>query len=591
MTTAPHVSTRTGFDPDASDDELVLATRAGDSRAYGVLWGRHAPAATRAARAITSSIDPDDLVSEAFAKTFSAIRNGGGPTDAFRPYLFAAVRSAAATWGGKQKDIPLEYIDDLPADDSEDSLDLLSDKSLLSTAFKDLPERWRTLLWYLEVEGMKPREIAPLMGMTPNAVSVLAARAREGFKVAWLHAHINEPGRDAECRWACERIVAQERNRHVSRADRRRFDAHLDGCRRCTMASAEVAQASSKLRAVLLPALLGPAAAAYSAGSPAPAGAAVDPVGTATRWGLVSGGVILVGALAAGVVAVAAQLAGHGAPGVEDAPSALVVESPTPIVTPITDSAPTTEPAPVPESTPVLPPSVPEPEDPPSSDVVSDLLTDLLTVAGVPSGPVLPIIPPASGPTDPVIPRPVERAVTVVWDITDASAVPPAITGTATPGAQIEILDEGGAVIATTTADGSGEFSLRLDPDSLRQGMSISARQTSPITGAQTLSDTVGPLAFAVPTVGDSGTNTSRVDADADGTADDVELTLQGVAGATVSVAIDGAPSTEVMLTEGPTIAVMLDVPLGSHDVVVRYVDPATGDLGLAELQRIVVVP
>ena len=45
-------------------------------------------------------------------------------------------------------------------------------------------ERWRTLLWYLEVEGMKPREIAPLMGMTPNAVSVLAVAraAKRGLK-------------------------------------------------------------------------------------------------------------------------------------------------------------------------------------------------------------------------------------------------------------------------------------------------------------------------------------------------------------------------------------------------------------------------
>lgn len=201
MTTLTRTTMRSRFDADTGDDELVAATRAGDARAYGVLWDRHSPAALRAARAITSSIDPEDLVSEAFAKTLSAIRNGGGPTDAFRPYLFAAVRSAAATWGGKQKDIALEYIDELPVDDSDDSLDVLSDKALLASAFKELPERWRTLLWYLEVEGMKPREIAPLMGLSPNAVSVLASRAREGFKAAWLQAHIKEPGREAECRW------------------------------------------------------------------------------------------------------------------------------------------------------------------------------------------------------------------------------------------------------------------------------------------------------------------------------------------------------------------------------------------------------
>uniref|UniRef100_UPI0028991DB0 RNA polymerase sigma factor n=1 Tax=Microbacterium sp. TaxID=51671 RepID=UPI0028991DB0 len=305
------------LDADLSDHDLVEATRAGDSNAYGVLWDRHSPSALRAARAITSSIDPEDLVSEAFAKTFSAIKNGGGPTDAFRPYLFAAVRSAAATWGGRQKDIALEYIDEMPVDDTDDSLDLLSDRSLLTAAFKDLPERWRTLLWYLEVEGMKPREIAPLMGLSPNAVSVLAARAREGFKTAWLQAHIAAPERDPECRWTCERIVAQGRKRHIARADRVRFEAHLQQCRRCTIANVEVTEASSKLRAVLLPLILGgPAAALYSAGSPAPASASVSASGGAAKNLaplLVAAGAIL--AVGAGAVAFASQLLPADAPG------------------------------------------------------------------------------------------------------------------------------------------------------------------------------------------------------------------------------------------------------------------------------------
>ena len=46
-------------------------------------------------------------------------------------------------------------------------------------AFASLPERWQVVLWHLEVEGQKPADIAPLLGMSPNSVSALAYRARE----------------------------------------------------------------------------------------------------------------------------------------------------------------------------------------------------------------------------------------------------------------------------------------------------------------------------------------------------------------------------------------------------------------------------
>ncbi len=611
---------RTRSDSEVSDDELVLATRAGDSRAFGVLWDRHSPAALRAARSITSSIDPEDLVSEAFAKTFSAIRNGGGPTDAFRPYIFAAVRSAAATWGGKQKDVvALEYIDELPVEHTDDSLDLLSDKALLTAAFKDLPERWRTLLWYLEVEGMKPREIAPLMGMTPNAVSVLAARAREGFKIAWLQAHIKEPGRDAECRWACERIVAQGRKRHVARADRARFDAHLERCARCTMASAEVEQASSKLRAVLLPVIIGgPAAAAYSAGSPAPAMAASltgwMPRGT-SQWLLVGGSVAAATAVVA-VAAVAAQLAPVGPPDAEES-SALVVASPAPIASPGSAGAPApTEPPALTESpreseTPIEPQppaSVPEAQTDP------EVVENPIIVPQVPADTTEPSTPddtrtqppvrPPSAPAQqppvvdppvvdpPVVDPPVDVPVTISWSVLPTTTVPPMITGTGTPGAAVEIVDETGRVIATTVVDADGTFSVRPEFDTLHQGMSISLRHTSPITGAQTVSEPTGRVYFPVPGLAeDSDGVISRTDSDGDGRRDDLSLDVRGVAGATATVSVDGGPESTVVLTGASTIVSFVDIRPGLHRVTLRYVDPATEALGFADTDHILVLP
>lgn len=99
---------------------------------------------------------------------------------------------------------------------------------------------------------MKPREIAPLMGLTPNAVSALALRARDGFRHAWLDALIADPSRPEECRWACGRLVRRTR-RPVSRHERPRLETHLEGCAGCTIIARDIDTASSKLRAVLLP--------------------------------------------------------------------------------------------------------------------------------------------------------------------------------------------------------------------------------------------------------------------------------------------------------------------------------------------------
>ena len=623
-------------DADLSDDDLIAATRAGDGNAYGVLWDRHSPAAMRVARAITSSIDPDDLVSEAFAKTLSAIRNGGGPTDAFRPYLFAAVRSAAATWGGRQKDIALEYIDELPVDDAEDSLDVMSDRALVVSAFKDLPERWRTLLWYLEVEGMKPREVAPLMGLSPNAVSVLAARAREGFKTAWLQAHIAAPERDPECRWTCERIIAHSRRRRIARADRARFDAHLESCRQCTIASVEVSEASSKLRAVLLPLIIGgPAAALYSAGSPAPASASVAASEGAKHlapWLIAAGAVVAVGA---GAVAFAGQLLPDGPPDSggsaptsvvadgqstaspdDDASSDDVVDAPLPAPVPVTepvrdapppaDETPIT--APVPQVTSPPGPRAPEPRDDAAAPTVEQPLPPAAPSAPPQIGPTPPVAEPPTTPRASPTPTPTpdptpsptptppeepeEFPVTIVWSIPQPATIPPDATGTGTPGDRVEILDESGLVVGTTVVDDDGTFAVPIAPESLHQGMTIRARQTSS-AGRQSLSDAVGPVVFDLPSVLGAGWQRvlDRTDLDLDGRSDDAQITVHGIAGASVLVSVDGEPLPVSVLAQGTAIHDVLDIRPGLHRITLRYVDPVTGARGPEAVEGILVRP
>jgi hypothetical protein len=68
------------------------------------------------------------------------------------------------------------------------------ESSVAARAFRRLPERWRTVLWLTEVEQESPAEVAPLLGLSPNAVAALAYRAREGPAPAYLQEHLANGG-------------------------------------------------------------------------------------------------------------------------------------------------------------------------------------------------------------------------------------------------------------------------------------------------------------------------------------------------------------------------------------------------------------
>ena len=69
---------------------------AGDAVAYDTLYRRHVTAAHGLARQLVRNrAEADDVVAETYAKILELRHRGGGPDDAFRPYLLTAVRRAA----------------------------------------------------------------------------------------------------------------------------------------------------------------------------------------------------------------------------------------------------------------------------------------------------------------------------------------------------------------------------------------------------------------------------------------------------------------------------------------------------------------
>ena len=147
---------------------LIAATRAGDASAVAHLWRRHHRAALHQARSLVGSADAVDVASEAFANVVDVIRRGRGPEELFRPYLYTVVRNLAGVEFRRRAQHTDSEVDftEFEADELDAAAQMAqtAEHSTLGRAFRSLPERWQSAIWYLDVEQMRPRHVAPLVG-------------------------------------------------------------------------------------------------------------------------------------------------------------------------------------------------------------------------------------------------------------------------------------------------------------------------------------------------------------------------------------------------------------------------------------------
>ncbi|MFU0243383.1 RNA polymerase sigma factor, partial [Streptomyces scabiei] len=325
-----------------SDAELIERMRSGDDTAYEELYRRHADAVRRYARTCCRDAHTaDDLTAEVFARMLQAVRGGSGPEYAVRAYLLTAVRRVAAGWtrsAGREQlvedfaSFAAQAAHTTKADD--DTLDLGADvramheaeQSMAMRAFRSLPERWQAVLWHTEVEDESPSEVAVLFGLDANGTRVLASRAREGLKQAYLQAHVSDAlATDEECARYADQLGTYARGRLRIRAERG-LRKHLDECARCRLAATQIEEVASGIPAVVPVAVIGwfgaagyakaagliaggagaGAAGAAAAASGGGSGGAGAGGGAAASEGL---GAPVKAGIAAGVVAVAAAAA------------------------------------------------------------------------------------------------------------------------------------------------------------------------------------------------------------------------------------------------------------------------------------------
>ena len=290
------------------DAQLLSRSRAGDAGAYAQLYERHVGTALHVARQLTD--EAEDVVSDAFTRTYTVLREGRGPDVAFRPYLLRAVRNAAIDRHRRVRRItPLGSLEDAetplnheqpPADPAIDQLE----QQLVARAFQSLPERWQMVLWHTEVQGETPAQVAPLLGISPRAVAQLAVRAREGLRTAWLREHIvvAPPGHEEMVR-----LLAAHVRGSLGLRDRRALETHLTECADCRRLRDELKDANNRLRVILVPALLGLSITKLAWGAPHAAAAVAVPAAGAAAVGTARGAG---GGLAGGAAAEGSGTAG-----------------------------------------------------------------------------------------------------------------------------------------------------------------------------------------------------------------------------------------------------------------------------------------
>ncbi|MFI6625941.1 sigma-70 family RNA polymerase sigma factor [Streptomyces sp. NPDC050528] len=415
-----------------ADASLIERMRAGDDTAYEELYRRHADAVRRYARTCCrDGHTADDLTAEVFARMLQAVRGGSGPEHAVRAYLLTSVRRVAANWTKSAKREQL--VDDFAVFaaqsarvsevSDDDTIDLgadvramhVAEQSMAMQAFRSLPERWQAVLWHTEVEDESPSEVATLFGLDANGTRVLASRAREGLKQAYLQAHVSATlTDDEECARYADQLGTYARRRLRTRAERG-LRKHLEECAKCRLAALQIEEVASGIPAVVPVAVIGwfgaagyAKAVALIAGG-ASAGAA-GAAGAAAAGGSSSGGAGAGGAaaseglgapvkagIAAGVVATAAAAA---------IALALAGGTHTPAKKPEAKPAPSSSPIAKPEST---PPTPPKKQPAPEPAVLKPQPTPTPTPTPSPTPRAKPTPTPKSTPTPKPTPRPTPK--------------------------------------------------------------------------------------------------------------------------------------------------------------------------------------
>ncbi|QOR69736.1 sigma-70 family RNA polymerase sigma factor [Ruania alkalisoli] len=568
MDEAPDVAQVASID----DAEALDRVRSGDLEAFAEIYKRHRPAAVAAARRVLDETTADDAVQVGFMQVLQAVRSGGGPNEHVRAYITTSVRRAALRIGSRDHEAPLESYDVLD-DRASVREGAVLDQMLLTKAFRTLPDRWRQVLWLVDVEGHSLEDVGSRFGLNASGAAALAYRARERLRTAWLGAHVNSEGAPRECSKVVKHLAAWQRGKLSTRRSRDVED-HVADCHHCQGILLDLTHASARLNQVGL--LLAMAGAVPHLGHPAKGGLTLGK--SRGRW--IAGAAVV----AAAAVIVVPSVVTDSTPPARTAPSPVVTADPSPSPD---DTAATPDGDP---STPSTPAEPDEPDPTPADEPTGAPTSDRTALPPVNSpAPAQPSPTPeeAPSPEEPAAPEetvePLEPPTLVAFSSSSYHTIPE-LTGSGVPGATVEVLDALGTVVAITTVGPDGTWSALPSGVPAGDGLTFSARQ---IDGEQESEPTSAsaPVDFLAPEItsisaGDE-VPLENTDVNNNGEIDDIIVTTVADSGWGIQFRRNGALATTVHEATGsPTNFISSPQYVGQSTLEIRYVDLDSGAEG-----------
>ena len=181
-----------------SDEDLMLALKAGDDGVFALLVNRHRNAVLNLTyRYLGNRSDAEDLSQEVFLKVYRA-RNRYEPTARFTTWLYRVAVNACLNEVRNRKNRPTFSAASLPGGDGEEAFaPAVADGSLLSPgdaaeqselkrqvrmAVDELPDRQRLALLLNKFHGLSYDELSKTLELSIPAVKSLLVRARENVR-------------------------------------------------------------------------------------------------------------------------------------------------------------------------------------------------------------------------------------------------------------------------------------------------------------------------------------------------------------------------------------------------------------------------
>ncbi len=239
-----------------SDQKLLAEYRAGDAKAFGVLYEKYERLAfVQAFKYVKTHPQAEDVVYEAFTKIMETIRRGKGPTVSMQHYLMSTVRAVAVSSLRKseheQVDDPQEIAKLFEAETFHDEGDTAG---WLIESFNSLDEKSQRVIWLRVVEGLKSREIAKIIGTYPVAVTRLYQTAIHNFRDRFVVEAVADSFDEG-----CADSLSELRELAAGRGSA--GSVHVENCPRCSIVARRLRGTDRALLSIVFLAGLGTLAA------------------------------------------------------------------------------------------------------------------------------------------------------------------------------------------------------------------------------------------------------------------------------------------------------------------------------------------